>query len=58
MDDHGDDTETHTDDDDAMTETHEEDLYVTLDHDISGATVTEMEIDMDSTSLIIEIDAD
>ena len=48
--------ETHTDDDDVMTDTHE-DLYVILDHDISGATVTEMEIDMDSTSLIIEIDA-
>jgi predicted secreted protein with PEFG-CTERM motif len=47
----------HTDDDGAVTETHDEDLYVTLDHDISGATVTEMEIDMDSTSLIIEIDA-
>jgi len=53
---HDEEAETHTDDDDAMTETHE-DLYVTLDHDISGATVTEMEIDMDSTSLIIEIDA-
>jgi len=58
MDDHGDDEGEmiHTDDDDAMTETHE-DLYVTLDHDISGGTVTEMEIDMDSTSLIIEVDA-
>ena len=53
---HDEEVETHNDDDDAMAETHE-DLYVTLDHDISGATVTEMEIDMDSTSLIIEIDA-
>jgi predicted secreted protein with PEFG-CTERM motif len=47
---------THTDDDDAIVDTHE-DIYISLDHDISGATVTEMEIDMDSTSLIIEIDA-
>jgi predicted secreted protein with PEFG-CTERM motif len=54
---HDEEAEAHTDDDGAMTETHDEDLYVTLDHDISGATVTEMEIDMDSTSLIIEIDA-
>ena len=53
---HDEETAAHTDDNDAMTDTHE-DLYVTLDHDISGATVTEMEIDMDSTSLIIEIDA-
>ncbi|MDH3395878.1 MAG: PEFG-CTERM sorting domain-containing protein, partial [Nitrosopumilus sp.] len=53
---HDEDTAMHTDDDDAMTDTHE-DLYVTLDHDISGGTVTEMEIDMDSTSLVIEVDA-
>ena len=52
---HDEDATTHTDDDGAMTDTHE-DLYVTLDHDISGGTVTEMEIDMDSTSLVIEVD--
>jgi predicted secreted protein with PEFG-CTERM motif len=34
----------------------EEDIYVTLDHDISGGSVTEMEIDMDSNSLVIEVD--
>jgi len=47
-----------------MEETHEEemmetqeDIYVTLDHDISGGSVTEMEIEMDSNSLVIEVDA-
>jgi predicted secreted protein with PEFG-CTERM motif len=35
----------------------EEDIYVTLDHDISGGSVTEMEIEMDSNSLVIEVDA-
>ncbi|MDH3855690.1 MAG: PEFG-CTERM sorting domain-containing protein, partial [Nitrosopumilus sp.] len=53
---HDEDTTIHTDDNNVMTDTHE-DLYVTLDHDISGGTVTEMEIDMDSTSLVIEVDA-
>jgi predicted secreted protein with PEFG-CTERM motif len=36
---------------------HEEDIYVTLDHDITGGSVTEMEIDMESTSLIVKIDS-
>jgi predicted secreted protein with PEFG-CTERM motif len=40
------------------TEVHEEDIYVTLDHDITSGSVTEMEIDMESTSLIVEIDSD
>ena len=35
----------------------EEDIYVTLDHDISGGSVTEMEIEMDSNSLVIAVDA-
>ena len=46
----------------AEEETHEEemmetqeDIYVTLDHDISGGSVTEMEIEMDSNSLVIEV---
>ena len=52
---HDEEAATHTDGDGAMTDTHE-DLYITLDHDISGGTVTEMEIDMDSTSLVIEVD--
>jgi len=45
-------------------ETHEEemmetaeDIYVNLDHDISGGSVTEMEIEMDSNSLVIVVDA-
>ncbi|MDH3656895.1 MAG: PEFG-CTERM sorting domain-containing protein [Nitrosopumilus sp.] len=54
--------ETH--EEEMMEETHEEemmetqeDIYVTLDHDISGGSVTEMEIEMDSNSLVIEVDA-
>jgi predicted secreted protein with PEFG-CTERM motif len=43
-------------DDDMMMET-EEDIYVTLDHDISGGSVTEMEIEMDSNSLVIVVDS-
>ena len=35
----------------------QEDIYVTLDHDISGGSVTEMEIEMDSNSLVIAVDA-
>ena len=53
-----DDAMMHSDDDDAKMDVHEEEIYVTLDHDISGGTVTEMEIDMDSTSLIVKIDSD
>jgi len=52
--------ETH--EEEMMEETHEEemmetqeDIYVTLDHDISGGSVTEMEIEMDSNSLVIEV---
>ena len=40
------------------TKDHEEEIYVELDHDITGGSVTEMEIDMESTSLIVEIDSD
>ena len=36
---------------------HEEDIYVTLDHDITNGSVTEMEIDMESTSLIVKVDS-
>ena len=53
-----DDAMMHADDDDAKMEVHEEEIYVTLDHDITGGTVTEMEIDMDSMSLIVKIDSD
>ena len=35
----------------------EEDIYVDLDHEITGGTVTEMEIEMSSSSLVIELDA-
>ena len=41
---------------DSMMET-EEDIYVDLDHNITGGTVTEMEIEMSSSSLVIELDA-
>ena len=40
------------------TKDHEEEIYVELDHDITGGSVTEMEIDTESTSLIVEIDSD
>ena len=40
------------------TEDHEEKINVTLDHDITGGSVTEMEIDTESTSLIVKIDPD
>ncbi len=53
-----DDATMHTDDDDAAMNVHEEDIYVTLDHDITGGSVTEMEIDMESTSLIVKVDSD
>jgi predicted secreted protein with PEFG-CTERM motif len=36
---------------------HEEDIYVTLDHDITNGSVTEMEIDMESASLIVKVDS-
>ena len=56
--------EEETHEEEMMEETHEEemmetqeDIYVTLDHDISGGSVTEMEIEMDSNSLVIEVDA-
>ena len=52
---HEEDTVTHSEDDDDMMDAGK-DLYVTLDHDIIGGTVTEMEIDVDSTSLVIEVD--
>jgi len=54
--------EEETHEEEMMEETHEEemmetqeDIYVTLDHDISGGSVTEMEIEMDSNSLVIEV---
>ena len=53
-DEHEEDTVTHSEDDDDMMDA-DKDLYVTLDHDIIGGTVTEMEIDVDSTSLVIEV---
>jgi predicted secreted protein with PEFG-CTERM motif len=53
-----DDAAMHADDDDAVMDVHEEDIYVTLDHDITGGSVTEMEIDMESTSLIVKVDSD
>ncbi len=53
-----DDAAMHSDDDDAAMDVHEEDIYVTLDHDITGGSVTEMEIDMESTSLIVKVDSD
>ena len=48
--------DTMMDTDDTMMDT-EEDIYVTLDHDITGGSVTEMEIEMNSNSLVIEVDA-
>ena len=53
-----DDAAMHADDDDAAMDVNEEDIYVTLDHDITGGSVTEMEIDMESTSLIVKVDSD
>ena len=35
----------------------EDDIYVTLDHDITGGSITEMEIEMSSNSLVIKVDA-
>ena len=47
-----------TDDENMMeTDDHEEDIYVTLDHDITSGSVTEMEIDMESTSLIVKVNS-
>jgi predicted secreted protein with PEFG-CTERM motif len=54
----GDDVVMHADDDDVKMDVHEEDIYVTLDHDITGGSVTEMEIDMETTSLIVKVDSD
>ena len=48
-----------TDDhDDAVMHADDEDIYVTLDHSITSGSVTEMEIDMESTSLIVKVDTD
>ena len=52
---HVEDIVTHSEDDNDVMDT-DKDLYVTLDHDIVGGTVTEMEIDVDFTSLVIEVD--
>ena len=46
----------HSDDGDAAMHS-DEDIYVTLDHEITSGSVTEMEIDMESTSLIVKVDS-